>query len=143
MSSHKLWLAMIDHDRNNRWQFIDSHALRQETVLLHDGDDVCQVDLRADLQIRLEAFSNNLSSPFATSEHLKQVVSIGYKELVSGPGGIAELTRAIRDAEQAIDQHPAAYGVFQAETAMAARAYNEDVEAGAHEPARAGRHIQE
>jgi len=118
-----------------------SCALRHKAVFLHDGYDVGQIHLRADIQVRPKAFLNDVSSPFAVSEHPKQVVPIGCKELVGGPGGVAKLKRTSRNAEQAIDQHPAAHGVFQAETAMRTRAYNKDVEAGICEPARSGSRV--
>ena len=118
-----------------------SWALRHEAVFLHDGYDVGQIHLRADIQVRPKAFVNDVSSPFAALEHPKQVVPIGCKELVGGPGGVAKLKRTSRDAEQAIDQHPAAHSIFQAETAMRTRAYNEDVEPGSCEPARGGSRV--
>lgn len=123
--------------------YCPSCALRHKTVFLHDGYDVGQIHLRADLQVSPKAFLNEVPSPFAVLEHPKQVVSIGCKELVGSRSGITELKRAIGDAEQAIDQHSTAHGVFQAETAMLACAHNEDVEAGTCEPARGGSRVQE
>ncbi len=99
--------------------------------------------MRADLQVRPEAFLDDLSAPTAASEHPKQVGSMGCKKLVGGPGGIAALNRAITNAENAIDQHPAAHNIFQTETAVSTRTHNEDIESGRCKAARGGRDIQE
>jgi hypothetical protein len=120
-----------------------SSALRHKAAFLHHRYDVGQIDVRADLQVRPKAFANNLSSPLTASEHPKQVGSIVRKKLVGCLRGIGAFNRTIPNTENAIDQHPPAHNVFQAETAVSACTRNEDVESGGCKPVRGSGYIQE